>query len=252
VGFCIGRNKIRSDTECTRGDEVEFHDVEELIAGWVNDSLGDTIELSYAAPTVRTEEARVSAYLLDLSELPPAQTRSTGPLSLRLKLRYLMTTWAQSESEQNRMLSELMFSASTHPNLSVDITPLPLALWTSFGITPRPGVIVEVVLHRSLPARDAKRVATPIVKLTSPAWLNGKVVGPRDVPIPGALVELPECQSACRTDAHGRFTLACAKRPKNKRLCVKAKGVAFNTTADQLGTQADPVVIRIQFQGGVT
>jgi hypothetical protein len=65
----------------------------------------------------------------------------------------------------------------------------------------------------------------PQVRISAVTSLAGVVLGPKDVPIPRARVELPALNAVTYTDADGRFRFgAVPATPRTKQLRIVAKG----------------------------
>ena len=81
--------------------------------------------------------------------------------------------------------------------------------------------------------------------------LLGRVVGPGDVPIPGAVVELPTLKLSTRTDSRGcfRFPFVPALNTLGG-LEVRAKGEVLHVGAEALAPTEGPLVIRLPLKEG--
>jgi hypothetical protein len=129
----------------------------------------------------------------------------------------------------------------------VDLTPVPAAVWAGLRVSPRPGFRVRVPVRRERPEGVVHRVRFPVVTQMVPAEvLLGRVVGPGDVPIPGALVELPSLKLSTRTDAQGCFRFPRVPPAATLgRLEVRAKGELLEVGAESLATGTQPLLIRL-------
>jgi hypothetical protein len=164
---------------------------------------------------------------------------------LQLSLRYLVTTWAKQSEEAHRLLGELAFAAMEHPEFEVKLNPIPAETWKALGIIPRPSFILQIPLRKEQPAPPTRYVREPLVVQATPVTsLTGIVLGPDDVPIARASVEIPTLQLSTRTDVHGRFTFANVPAdPFPTNLRVRAKGREIQVTTEQ-STPDEPLVIR--------
>jgi hypothetical protein len=168
-------------------------------------------------------EAGVGLYLLDLGESP--SPRTTGPQPLKLQLRYLVTASASDPSEAHRLLAELLFAALETAEMEVEMEPVPLALWQAFGVAPRPAFTVRLPLIKERKTRPMRRVLEPLVVQATPlAQLDGVLLGPGDLPVAGARVELPSLKVAARTDFRGRFRFTAVPPDVPEVLRVQARG----------------------------
>jgi Carboxypeptidase regulatory-like domain len=215
--------------------------IDRRLAEWVTAVLGgQAVELS--PPGEGGDGSAVSLYLMDLRNAPPARGGNRPPL--QVVLRYLVTARAQDPAEGHRLLGELVFAAMEAPEMEVELEPLPVALWRAFGVPPQPAFVLRMPLRRERPEPVVPRVRQPLVLRTEPAIsLQGTVVGPGDLPIAGARVELPAVARSTRTDHRGRFAFAGVPASGTRTVRVSAKGREISVTA---GTGDGPLLIRLQ------
>ena len=75
----------------------------------------------------------------------------------------------------------------------------------------------------------------------------GLVLGPDEIPLVNARVELPNLFRSDTTDQRGRFTLAgIPAAPKEKTLLIKARGKEQTELVQQTGTPDEPIVIHFE------
>jgi hypothetical protein len=215
--------------------------IDEQLREWVQKTLG--VSPSLAPPSDAPSDDEINLYLLELAERPPARGARRPPL--QLTLRYLVTAWASQTEEAHRLLGELAFAAMEHPDFEVKLNPIPAKTWEALGVIPRPSFILQVPLRKEQPAPPTQYVREPLVVQATPVTsLGGTILGPDDVPIARAVVEIPSLQLSTRTDTHGRFTFANVPAdPLPKKLLVKAKGRTLQVTTQQF-TPDEPLVIR--------
>lgn len=223
-------------------------EVDARLRAWVGRVLGE-VPVSLDVPDRRLLENGVSLYLLELGASPPPRTERRPPL--QLSACYLVTAGADSPERAHRLLGELAFSAMDEQDLEVDLTPVPLAVWTGLGLPPRPSFKLRVPVRRERPVPVVPRVRVPLAVHATPIAdaLAGVVVGPGDVPIPGALVELPSLRLTTRTDAKGAFRFPSVPPAASLgRLEVRAKGEVLALGAEALATGGGPLVIRLSLK----
>jgi hypothetical protein len=186
----------------------------------------------------------VSFYLLELIEAPPPRSVKRAPL--QLSLCYLVTTWAEEPEEAHRLLGELAFAAMGSAEYEAEFKPVPAALWAALGVVPRPSFVLRVPCRRERPEPVVKRVHLPVVVKAMPmAGLQGVVLGPGDVPLVGATVELPALNLSTQADAKGRFRFAAVPGPSStNRLRVRARGRELSVVVEDAVPEAEPLVIR--------
>ena len=104
--------------------------------------------------------------------------------------------------------------------------------------------MIQVPFNRERPVTDTQLVRVPMVThATSITSLQGVVVGPKDLPLAGVLVELPTLHQYQRTDSRGRFRFATIPAaPATKLLRISGKGHELEVNVEQ---GADPVVIHL-------
>jgi hypothetical protein len=225
-------------------------EVDQRLKAWVGHVVGDT-PVSLAVPDRSSLEAGVGLYLLELGAAPPA--RSSGRrVRLQFSVCYLITVGAETPERAHHLLGELVFSALEVPDFEVELAPVPLELWAALGVAPRPAFRMRLPVRRERAEAPVQHVRFPLIVHASPSEaLGGCVVGPGDVPIPGALVELPTLKLSTRTDARGwfRFPFVPALETLGG-LEVRAKGAVLHVGAEALAPTEGPLVIRLPLKEG--
>jgi hypothetical protein len=224
-------------------------EVDQRLKAWVGHVVGDT-PVSLAVPERGSLEQGVSLYLLELGAAPPA--RSGRRVPLQFSVCYLITVGAQTPERAHHLLGELVFSALEVPDFEVELAPVPLELWAALGVPPRPAFRLRLPVRRERAEPSIPRVRFPLAVQASPSEaLLGCVVGPGDVPIPGALVELPTLKLSTRTDARGcfRFPFVPALGSLGG-LEVRAKGEVLHVGSEALAPTEGPLVIRLPLKEG--
>jgi hypothetical protein len=189
------------------------------------------------------EDSAVGLYLLELAESP--SPRTSGPQPLQLLLRYLVTASSPDPEEAHRLLGELLFAALETAELEVDMTPLPTAVWQAFGVAPRPAFILRVPLVKERKARPVRRVLEPLrVEISPVAQLAGVVLGPGDLPLAGARVEVPALNVSTRTDYRGRFHFAAVPQDATEVLRVEARGQELSVAMEHPADPESPLIVR--------
>jgi hypothetical protein len=186
----------------------------------------------------------VSLYLLALAEpLPAWVSRQTAQ---SIALRYLVTTWAANEAEAHALLGKLAFAALEKREYELNLAELPATLWSAFSIAPRPAFTLWVPCFMELPAPTISLVRGPLVVRGTPIRsFHGIVVGPGEIPIMGASIELPTLQLRGHTDPQGRFFFSTIPaEPHVFQMVVKAKGHVQNVTVEQPASDKDPFIVR--------
>src|SRR2546421_5963544 len=135
--------------------------VDRRLADWIAGTLDKKVEVSLAPPSEQATGQGVGLYLLELISNPLPRGMRRPPL--QLMLRYLVTTRADKPEEAHRMLGELVVAAMENPEFEVEQESLPVAVWSAFGIVPRPAFVLRVPFRHERPERLAPRVRQPVV-----------------------------------------------------------------------------------------
>jgi hypothetical protein len=224
-------------------------EVDQRLKAWVGEVAGD-MPVSFATPDRSTRGPGVSLYLLELGSAPPA--RSVRRVPLQFSVCYLVTVDAETPERAHQLLGELVFAALETPGFEVELSSTPVELWTALGIPPRPAFRLRLPVRRERAEPNVRRVRFPLVTHTVPnEALLGRVVGPGDVPIPGALVELPALKLSTQTDARGCFRFPLVPSLESiGRLEVRAKGEVLHVGAEALVSEEGQLVIRMPLKEG--
>jgi hypothetical protein len=216
--------------------------VDRRLQAWVGKVL-DGAQVSLAPPGKSLPEPGVGLYLMEIVNSPVApDARSLAPQ--QIALRYLVTAWAEAAEDSHRLLGTLVFKALRNPDFQVELEPVPVDAWSAFGVEPRPSFVLRVPLRYEEPRPKRPLVRQHMrIETTSMKSLHGVVVGPGEVPIIGASVQLPHLNLNTKTDSHGRFRFAAVPaEPQVKLFRVRAKGL----TQEEKMSDKEPVTIRIK------
>lgn len=206
-------------------------DFDDRMKDWIG-SVIPGAELSLDSPDGEKKGRGVGLYLLELVQAPPPSTTRRPPL--QLALRYLITAWSDKSEDTHQMLVELMFAAMENTEFQVELEPIPLTVWTAFGVPPRPSFILRVPLRQERPQPQTKLVREPLKIQQSPiVGFHGLLLGPGDVPLSDCRVELPALKLSTSTDYKGRFYFPSVPAAGNKQLLVKAKGFELPVSSEQ-------------------
>lgn len=224
-------------------------EVDQRLKGWVGEVVGD-IPIFLAAPERESRGHGVRLYLLELGAAPPA--RSVRRVPLQFSVCYLVTVDAETPERAHQLLGELVFAALEAPGFEVDLSAPPLELWTALGVSPQPAFRLRLPVRRERAEPNVRRVSFPLVtQSVKNEVLVGRVVGPGDVPIPGALVELPSLKLSTRTDARGGFRFPLVPSLESiGRLEVRAKGEVLQVGAEAFVPEEGQLVIRMPLKEG--
>jgi len=213
-------------------------EVDQQLSAWVEDVLpGVTVTLD--GPAGASDD--VGLYLFEMADLPPARGEARPPLQVRLG--YLVTTSGADVALAHSRLGKLLFAALTHPDWDVRYPGDIAEFWTAVGQPPRAGFILTVPLRQPVEVKPPPPVQGPLrVQGAGARAMEGVVLGPGDVPISDAFVEIPSLALTTRSDSRGRFRFAAIPTaPAKQQLRVRAKAREFPFTVDS----SKPSVLRL-------
>ena len=223
-----------------------FETVDRRLEEQVKEVFGrEAVEVSFGRPGPGKSARSIGLLLMEAVPTPPLSTPRRPPL--QATLRYLVTAWADRPQEEHRLLGELLFAALDWKDVEVETEPPTAAAWSALQAPLRPSFVLRVVARRERPEPAVKRVRHPLTfRTTALASLRGLVLGPDDVPIMGAEVEVPWLGRRATTDADGAFVISGVPRnPGVKRLQVKAKGLEMTVDVTKAAADGEPLRIRV-------
>lgn len=218
--------------------------VDERLERWCKEHAPHA-KVSFVPPAAPAKEAGVCFQLFELT--PDASARSMkDPAPLKIKLGYVVSTWAEDLKEMHRLLGVLVLAAMENPDWEVEASPPP-ALWSAFGWTGRPAFCLRVPLQQERPQRQVPKVRSHLVLKQSPMRsLYGRVLGPNQVAIMGASVAIPALGQLTRTDHEGRFVFpAVPSDPPVRLIRVNAKGREVSIQPEQPLAPDRPLILQL-------
>lgn len=217
-----------------------IREIDEGLERWVASVVGGTVNISLGPPAIAENKSSVGLYLLEVSEIPPAS--GSKPAPFQIELRYLVTASAPDPKDEHELLEALIFAAMERPETKVDLKPLTSEEWSAFELAPRPSFSMRVPLRKERVLPVAKRVTQELViKPARLRPLDGLVLGPGDVPLFGAEVELPSTHARARTDLAGKFEFGATPVTEEIELIIRFKGITKRARA----STSKPLVIRL-------
>lgn len=213
------------------------------LQAWIRGIVPE-VTVILGAPHQLEGQQGINLYLLALANpLPSWVNRQAGK---RIALRYLVTAWAAEEERAHALLGKLVFAAMEKREYEVNLEELPVTLWVALGIAPRPALTLWVPCTLEQQERAVKLVRGPLVVHGAPVRsLHGIVLGPGDIPVAGADIELPALQLRGRTDTRGKFFFATVPgESQHFQVVVKARGFQQSVVVEQSTAEQDPLTIR--------
>jgi hypothetical protein len=135
---------------------------------WVA-TIEDNVTVSLEAPRDLTDSEAdkdlrvIWLYLIDLAEMTPHHESKKS--NWRIFLRYLVTVSATPPEEAHRILGKLLLATLESSEFEVEPEPIPVSLWSAFGIKPRPAFMLRVALNTK--KVDRERKSKPVLNLVA-------------------------------------------------------------------------------------
>lgn len=213
------------------------------LKAWVQGVIPEA-EVVLGPPRQLEGKRGVSLYLLALADPLPAWANRQA--SRQIALRYLVTAWATEEEQAHALLGSLVFAALEKREYELKLEEITASVWAALGIAPRPAFMLWVPCTLAQQASVVKLVRGPLVVQGAPVRsLHGIVLGPGDIPVANAGVELPALQLRGHTDAKGRFFFASVPgESQSVQLVVKARGYQQSVLVKQSTSEQEPLAIR--------
>jgi hypothetical protein len=240
VGRSRCHNRAGPDASGHAGLTV-IDEVDEQITRWVEEVLpGVSVTLESPAAD---GTADVGLHLFEMADLQPARGDARPPLQVRLG--YLVTTSGANVALAHKRLGKLLFAALTHPDWWVRFPGEIAEFWSAAGVPPRAGFILSVPMRQPVETKPVPSVRVPLrVEGVGSRVMEGVVLGPDDIPISDAFIEIPSLGLTTRSDTRGRFRFAAVPTaPAKQQLRVRAKTREFPFTVDS--SKPPPFVLRL-------
>jgi hypothetical protein len=216
-------------------------EVDQQVTRWVEEVLpGVSVTLDGPATAATAD---VALHLFEVADLPPARGEEPPPLQVRLG--YLVTTSGSDVALAHNRLGTLLFAALSHPDWGVRFVGDIAEFWSASGVPPRAGFILTVPVRQPVETKPAPPVRVPLrVQGVGTRAMEGVVLGPGDVPVSDAFIEIPSLGLTTRSDTRGRFRFAAVPAaPAKQQLRVRAKAREFPFTVDS--SKPSPFVLRL-------
>jgi hypothetical protein len=159
--------------------------------------------------------------------------------------RYLVTVSAPSRAEADRVIVALGFAALDRGSPELERDGAGPDLWLALRVPARPALVVREVLERP---RFMKRVPLvrrpPVTEYAASRRVAGRIVGPGNIAIAGARIEVASAGLTAFSDHRGEFILAGVPTgPPDPTLFIVAKGVRLTVQAK--ASSNEPLVISV-------
>lgn len=197
----------------------------------------------------------INLHLLSVAPSERAPARLERRTELRLALRYLATSWAEVRADADALLCALAIrllgrgadGPDGRSEVVVETAPPPLEVLAALGVPPRPALSISLSLDHVEIAAARPRVVQPVVRSGPAAALRGRLLGPGEVPIAAAQVELPSLGRSAETDPAGYFQIVGVPAELQDRVVrVRARGVDHTFRLPASG-DGGPLTLRLGF-----
>jgi hypothetical protein len=176
--------------------------------------------------------------------VPRMEPRARDRLIRTLALDYLISIRADDPLAEHRLVAELAFAIMDVPDYELVTGESAAQACRGAGLPPAAGLVVRSHASRVDEIAQAPLVREPAITRIAPlGFVDGIVLGPGDVPVPGAIVILGDGDRSAVTGPDGRFRFASpADAPV--QVAARAHGRANATAA----TAGKPAVIKLPLE----
>lgn len=220
-------------------DQVD-RELRDWIAGIVD------AQVVFAAPGETPAGMGANVHLWELVEHPAPRGAQRPPL--QVALRYVVSMFGGDAIECHRRLWDLIVHASRKAQASdwqVELRPPSVEFWQACGVAPRPAFVLQVPLRHEWEQPSAPRVTAPLeVGAVPQQALAGWLLGPGEIPLCGAYLELPQLGLSTYTESRGHFIFSSVPSGKYspRQIMVRTKGRERLFDLDR--EAAGPLIIR--------
>jgi hypothetical protein len=218
-----------------------------LVSGWIRPAVGEVAVLFGPLETEPLLEGTAGIHLTLLGISPATQARvlSRQPQSLLMFARYLVTVRAPTRAEADRLIVALGFAALDRGSPELERDGAGSDLWLALRVAARPALVVREALERPRVKKRVPLVRRPVETEYAPGRrVAGRIVGPGNIPIAGARIEVASAGLTTYSDHRGDFILAGVPTgPPDPTLFIAAKGVRLTVQAD--ASSKEPLLISV-------
>ena len=217
----------------------EANTVTEELLAWITQQVP---KFSVAVTAVGKPREGPGVALALLRAVPRVSPLSFDRKRAVLALDYLVTVSLSDPLDEHSAVAELAFAALESPDIEIAIDYPVSEACRAIGLPPSAGLVLRTEARRErILARAPLVRELPIVSVVGLAQAEGKVIGPNNLPIAGAIVTLDGSNRQVTTGADGRFRFAV---PEGTRPQVAARTRSRKGTSRL--TPATPNLISLQ------
>jgi hypothetical protein len=175
---------------------------------------------------------------------PRMEPRARDRLIRTLALDYLISVRAGDPLAEHRLVANLAFAIMDVSDYELVTGQSAAQAYAAAGLPPAAGLVVRGHASRVDDIAQAPLVREPAITRVAPlGFVDGIVLGPGDVPVPGAVVILGDGDRSAVTGPDGRFRFASAADAP-VRVAARAHGRTNATAA----TAGEPAVIKLPLE----
>lgn len=216
--------------------------IDKKLETWLQATLPD-VSVRFGTPLQASEAPCVNLCLMEIAN-ERAQVVG-GHSEFEVSLVYLVTAHSIDTRATNDLLGSVLTAALDEPTIEVQHGGVDTSAWLALQVPAQPAFTIRQHVtrsHKQPVARVTKAVQAKVLPLTQ---LAGRIVGPGDIPIPQARVEVPGTRHVAYSDSRGGFSFGVLSSENSAReLRIVARGLEQRVSiASQSGK---PLLIRFQ------
>lgn len=223
-----------------------IQEADNRIREWAGSVVGEPI-VTLGPPPKEPSGRGVYLYLSEI-KVEPTQ-RGPRQSRLQVRLRYLITAWDEKPEEAHRLLGTLLEAAIDHPDFLLDWdTPAP-EFWYALGVPPQPCLCLGYRAMKEVPRQPVKFVRKVVIETAPAGSLQGVILGPEDIPLSEALVEIPSLNLSSKTDHRGRFgfhAVPAGTLPGTMR--IRTKGREVTVDLNRFRNDGSPFTVHVEME----
>ena len=213
------------------------------VLAWA-EALADPGAVRLGLPAGEAPDSGLYLHLFDFRQ--DSQEHAPRQSTWRFVSRYLVSACSEDARESHRLLAHALIHAIESDRFEVERESPSLALWQALRVPARPAFVLAAPWSHQREKPQGPLVRRPLQM----DWgelqpLSGSVLGPSDVPIMLARVEIPHTGLSAATDWRGRFHFPSVLRSDAMVLQVSAKGQRVRTSLKDATDAEGHVVIRM-------
>jgi len=202
----VGNSAAFSAVRAAQGGPGDAREASLALQEWLG-LIAPGVPVGLATGPASDADHGIAIRLVEVA--PRVVPLSPGHRSSAIALDYLVTVGIEDARLAHAALAEIAFAAQDSASYEIVTGRHVAELCATSGIALVPGLVLRTELRRDVPVRLAPLVReAPKPNLEPLVQARGRVVGPGNVPIAGALVTIAGSSRCCTTGPDGRFRFA--------------------------------------------